>query len=73
MTATIHLNPTAPLAERVLLPGDPGRALLLAQLLLDAPKMFNQTGDYGVTRERRPTVSYSPSRAPAWEARARQS
>jgi DeoD family purine-nucleoside phosphorylase len=29
------------LAQRVLLPGDPGRALLLAQSLLDAPKMFN--------------------------------
>ena len=41
MTAPIHLQPTAPLAPRVLLPGDPGRALLLAQSLLDAPKMFN--------------------------------
>jgi DeoD family purine-nucleoside phosphorylase len=38
---TIHLQPTAPLAERVLLPGDPGRALLLAQALLTEPKMFN--------------------------------
>jgi purine-nucleoside phosphorylase len=37
----IHLHPTAPLAERVLLPGDPGRALLLAQTLLEEPKMFN--------------------------------
>jgi uridine phosphorylase len=37
----IHLQPTAALAERVLLPGDPGRALLLAQTLLDAPTMFN--------------------------------
>jgi DeoD family purine-nucleoside phosphorylase len=41
MSAPIHLQPTAPLAQRVLLPGDPGRALLLAQSLLDAPKMFN--------------------------------
>ena len=41
MTAPIHLHPTAPLAERVLLPGDPGRALLLAQSLLQQPKMFN--------------------------------
>jgi DeoD family purine-nucleoside phosphorylase len=39
--STIHLLPTAPLAERVLLPGDPGRALLLAQALLAEPKMFN--------------------------------
>jgi DeoD family purine-nucleoside phosphorylase len=50
VTAAIHLNPTAPLAERVLLPGDPGRALLLAQLLLDAPKMFNHNrGLWGYT------------------------
>jgi uridine phosphorylase len=37
----IHLHPTAPLAERVLLPGDPGRALQLAQTLIDGPRMFN--------------------------------
>jgi purine-nucleoside phosphorylase len=37
----IHLQPTAPLAERVLLPGDPGRALLLCQELLEKPIMFN--------------------------------
>src|ERR1700761_4938133 len=41
VTAAIHLHPTAPLAQRVLLPGDPGRALLLAQSLLREPKMFN--------------------------------
>src|SRR5947209_10357406 len=41
MSAPIHLQPTAPLAPRVLLPGDPGRALLLAQALLEQPKMFN--------------------------------
>src|SRR5947207_2336293 len=38
---TTHLHPTAELAERVLLPGDPGRALLLAQTLLSEPRMFN--------------------------------
>jgi len=37
----IHLQPTAPVADRVLLPGDPGRALALAQLLIEGPKMFN--------------------------------
>lgn len=48
--ATIHLHPTAPLAERVLLPGDPGRALLLAQSLLQGPKMFNHNrGLWGYT------------------------
>jgi DeoD family purine-nucleoside phosphorylase len=41
MSGTIHLHPTAPLAARVLVPGDPGRALLLAQALLSEPKMFN--------------------------------
>jgi DeoD family purine-nucleoside phosphorylase len=41
MSPTLHLHPTAPLAERVLLPGDPGRALRLAQELLQEPKMFN--------------------------------
>lgn len=47
---TIHLRPTAPLAERVLLPGDPGRALLLAQALLDEPRMFNHNrGLWGYT------------------------
>jgi DeoD family purine-nucleoside phosphorylase len=47
---TIHLRPTAPLAERVLLPGDPGRALLLAQALLEAPRMFNHNrGLWGYT------------------------
>ena len=46
----IHLQPTAPLAERVLLPGDPGRALLLAQTLLDRPRMFNHNrGLWGYT------------------------
>jgi len=48
--ATIHLRPTAPLAERVLLPGDPGRALLLAQALIGEPRMFNHhRGLWGYT------------------------
>lgn len=46
----IHLRPTAPLAERVLLPGDPGRALALAQTLLEEPRMFNHNrGLWGYT------------------------
>lgn len=50
MSPPIHLNPTAPLAERVLLPGDPGRALMLAQALLDQPRMFNHDrGLWGYT------------------------
>jgi uridine phosphorylase len=48
--AAIHLRPTAELAERVLLPGDPGRALALAQVLIDAPLMFNHhRGLWGYT------------------------
>ena len=40
----------AELAERVLLPGDPQRALLAAQALLDAPRMFNHArGLWGYT------------------------
>jgi DeoD family purine-nucleoside phosphorylase len=50
VTPTLHVHPTAELAERVLLPGDPGRALLLAQLLLEQPKMFNHNrGLWGYT------------------------
>jgi DeoD family purine-nucleoside phosphorylase len=46
----IHLRPTATLAERVLLPGDPGRALALAQSLLERPLMFNHhRGLWGYT------------------------
>lgn len=50
MTAALHVHPTTELAERVLLPGDPGRALLLAQALLTQPKMFNHNrGLWGYT------------------------
>jgi DeoD family purine-nucleoside phosphorylase len=46
----VHIHPNAPLADRVLLPGDPGRALRLAQTLLEAPKMFNHNrGLWGYT------------------------
>ena len=48
---TIHLRPHAGVAERVLLPGDPGRALRLAQLLLASPpQMLNHSrGLWGYT------------------------
>ena len=50
MTEPIHIKPTAELAERVLLPGDPGRALWLAQALLESPLMFNHNrGLWGYT------------------------
>ena len=46
----LHIRPAAELAERVLLPGDPHRALAVAQRLLDAPKMFNHArGLWGYT------------------------
>ena len=47
---SLHLRPTAPLSERVLLPGDHGRALALAQALLVEPRMFNHhRGLWGYT------------------------
>ena len=50
MAEPVHLQPTAELAPRALLPGDPGRALLLAQTLLDEPKMSNHNrGLWGYT------------------------
>ena len=52
MADPVHIHATAPLAERVLLPGDPGRALALAQSLLCAPKMFNHNrGLWGYSGE----------------------
>ena len=42
--------PHEDVAERVLLPGDPGRALRLAQQLLDRPLMLNHNrGLWGYT------------------------
>jgi uridine phosphorylase len=38
-----HLRPTAQIARDVILPGDPGRALALAQELLDSPRMSNHS------------------------------
>jgi uridine phosphorylase len=50
----IHLKPAADLAERVLLPGDPHRALAVAQVLLEQPKMFNHhRGLWGYTGKAR--------------------
>jgi uridine phosphorylase len=46
----VHIHPTAPLATRALLPGDPGRALARAQRGLDEPQMFNHNrGLWGYT------------------------
>jgi DeoD family purine-nucleoside phosphorylase len=50
--AVAHLRPAAPLAERVLLPGDPHRALHVAQHVLEGPRMFNHhRGLWGYTGE----------------------
>lgn len=50
VAAPIGLQPTTDLAERVLLPGDPARALVLAESLLEGPKMFNHhRGLWGYT------------------------
>ena len=48
----LHLRPNTPYAEEALLPGDPGRALALAQQLLVEPKMSNHArGLWGYTGE----------------------
>src|ERR687894_3269104 len=39
--APVILKPHEPVAERVLLPGDPGRALRLATQLIEGPRMLN--------------------------------
>ena len=50
-TSPLHLKPNADVAERALLPGDPGRALRLAQHLLAAPMQVLNTnrGLWGYT------------------------
>jgi DeoD family purine-nucleoside phosphorylase len=50
VSTPIHLNPATDVAERVLLPGDPQRALAVAQALLEEPKMMNaRRGLWGYT------------------------
>ena len=47
---SLHLRPTAEIATRALLPGDPGRAMALAQDLLENPLMSNHhRGLWGYT------------------------
>jgi uridine phosphorylase len=49
-SSAIHLKPATELAPRVLLPGDPHRALAVAQALTEQPKMFNHhRGLWGYT------------------------
>jgi uridine phosphorylase len=59
----IHLRPSAPIADAALLPGDPGRALALAQELLSAPRMSNHHrglwGYYGETEDGQPLTIQS--------------
>jgi DeoD family purine-nucleoside phosphorylase len=51
------------MADRVLLPGDPGRALRLAQALLESPRMFNHNrglwGYTGTARDGQPLTVQS--------------
>jgi uridine phosphorylase len=60
---TDHLRPTAAIAAEAVLPGDPGRALALAQHLLEAPRMANHArglwGYTAVTPEGRPLTVQS--------------
>lgn len=56
-----RLRPTASLAAEAILVGDPGRALLLAQELLEQPKMSNHArglwGYTGITKEAGETLT----------------
>ena len=72
--AVPHLpRPSTPYAPDVLLPGDPGRALALAQQLLTEPKMSNHArGLWGYTG-RRPRDARSASSRRAWAGRAPRS
>jgi len=46
----LHLKPATEIADRVLLPGDPHRALAVAQAVLEGPRMFNhRRGLWGYT------------------------
>lgn len=58
-----HLVPSNPIAPDALLPGDPGRAMALAQLLLAKPLMSNHNrglwGYYGETSGGRPLTVQS--------------
>jgi uridine phosphorylase len=59
----LRLRPTAPVAADAILVGDPGRALLLAQELLEQPKMSNHArglwGYFGQTATGRPLTVQS--------------
>ena len=61
-----HLRPSTPYAADALLPGDPGRALALAQQLLIEPKMSNHAAGSGDTRARPRTAGRSASSPRAW-------
>lgn len=57
----IHLKNSMPIAPDVLLPGDPGRAMAMAQALLVAPKMHNlHRGLWGYTGETTPELGGRP-------------
>jgi purine-nucleoside phosphorylase len=47
-----HLKPSTDYAEDALLPGDPGRALALAQQLLTEPRMSNHARGLWDIRDR---------------------
>ena len=64
LAAVSHLRPTAELAERALLPDDPGQALALTRVLFDeTPLMFNHHrglwGYSGVARDGAPLTVQS--------------
>ncbi|MFT4050439.1 MAG: hypothetical protein QM648_11480 [Solirubrobacterales bacterium] len=58
--STIHLNPAAQFHPRVLLPGDPARAMAIATSQLSAPRMFNhRRGLWGYSGETEGGVGFT--------------
>ncbi len=56
---TIHLNPAAQFQPRVLLPGDPARAMAIATAQLTQPRMFNhRRGLWGYSGETEDGVGF---------------
>ena len=76
MRSTPHINPTAPIAETILLPGDPLRAKFIAENYLEDVQQFNAvrnmlgfTGTYQGTPVS--VMGTSRARGHLWRAPAR--
>ena len=62
MRSTPHINPTAPIAPTILLPGDPLRAKFIAETYLEDAQQFN-----AVRNMLGYTGTYRGTRYPLWD------